>query len=51
MLGDVKAAFLRSGEAKRDVYVRPPCESKMRSSHLWLLTVAAYGLVNANAKW
>ena len=46
---DVKAAFLQTGEAKRDVYVRPPKESLMKSTHLWLLLTAAYGLVNANA--
>lgn len=34
----------------RDVYVCPPRESADRSSS-WLLLTAAYGLVNANAKW
>lgn len=34
----------------RDVYVVPPKESADRQ-HLWLLLAAAYGLVNANAKW
>lgn len=48
---DVKAAFLQTGTAQRDVYVRPPKESKMKGSHLWVLLTAAYGLVNANAKW
>ena len=48
---DVKAAFLQTGEAQRNVYVRPPKESQMKSTHLWLLLTAAYGLVNANAKW
>lgn len=51
VLGDVKSAFLKTGEAERDVYVKPPQESKMRTSHVWLLMVAAYGLVNSNAKW
>ena len=45
---DVKAAFLQTGEAHRDVYVRPPRDSKMKSTYLWLLLTAAYGLVNAN---
>ena len=47
---DVKGAFLQSGEASRKVYVVPPqeCENK---KFVWLLTVATYGLVNANAKW
>ena len=48
---DVKAAFLQTGEAKRDLYFRPSKESSMKSTHLWLLLTAAYGLVNANAKW
>ena len=35
---DVKAAFLQTGEVKTDVlYVRPPKESSMKSTHLWLL--------------
>lgn len=48
---DVTAAFLQTGAADRGVYVRPPTESRMRSSHMLLLLTAAYGLVNANAKW
>lgn len=48
---DVKAAFLQTGKAYRDVYVRPPRESHMKATHMWLLLTAAYGLVNANAKW
>lgn len=47
---DVKAAFLKTGTAERDVYVRPPRESRDRR-HYWLLLAAAYGLVNANAKF
>ena len=48
---DAKGAFLKTGRAQRNVYVKPPSESKMRSTHLWLLLVAAYGLVNSGAKW
>ena len=48
---DVKSAFFQTGKADRDVYVRSPRESQMKSSHVWLLLTAAYGLVNANAKW
>ncbi len=48
---DVKAAFLQTGSADRDVYVRPPRESHLKTTHVWLLLTAAYGLVNANAKW
>lgn len=48
---DAKTTFLPTGKADRMVFVIPPSESEMRSSHLWLLLSAAYGLVNANAKW
>ena len=48
---DVKAAFLQTGAATRDVYVKPPRECGMKSTHMWLLLTAAHGLVNANAKW
>lgn len=48
---DAKRAFLKTGRATREVYVIPPTESKMRSTHRWLLLVAAYGLVNSGAKW
>ena len=48
---DVTAAFLQTGIAQRDVYVRPPRESQTKTTHLWLLLTAAYGLVNSNAKW
>lgn len=47
---DVKSAFLQSRPAERDVYVNPPRESKRRNE-VWLLLTAAYGLINANAKW
>lgn len=48
---DVSAAFLQTGKAERDVYVRPPRESPAKTTHLWLLLTASHGLVNANAKW
>lgn len=44
------SAYLQTGGARRDVYVVPPKESEDRSK-LWLLLTAAYGLVNAGAKW
>lgn len=47
---DFKSAFLQTGDALRNVYVVPPKESENKQ-HLWLLLAAAYGLVNANAKW
>jgi len=48
---DFSSAFLQSGEAQRDVYVVPPKECSTRSRFYWLLLSAAYGLVNASAKW
>lgn len=47
---DIKSAFLQTGLAERDVYVVPPRECSRRR-FLCLLLTAAYGLVNANAKW
>lgn len=47
---DFTSAFLQSGLAERDVYVVPPRESGKRV-YYWLLLTAAYGLVNAGAKW
>lgn len=46
---DVKFAFLETGQAQRDVFVRTPRESADKR-HYWLLLSAAYVLVNANAK-
>ena len=47
---DALTAFLQTGAAERDVYVVPRRECRDRR-FLWLLLAAAYGLVNANAKW
>lgn len=47
---DVQGAFLQSCAADCDVFVKPPKECKLKSFY-WLLLVAAYGFVNANAKW
>ena len=47
---NIKSAFLQSGSAERDVYVVPPREC-VKKGFFWLLLTAAYGLVNANAKW
>lgn len=48
---DVKAAFLQTGKVQRAVYVRPPRESSMKATNLWLRLSAAYGLVYSGAKW
>lgn len=50
VLGDLKAALLKTGQAERDIFVRPPQECKMRTSHVWFIMVADYGLVNATEK-
>ena len=47
---DVKSAFLQSGKAERDAYVKPPRECTEKR-FIWLLDVATYGIDNANAKW
>lgn len=47
---DAKGAFLKIGKARRHVYVIPHTEIIMRSTHRWLLLVAAYGLFNSGAK-
>lgn len=42
---------MKTGRANREVYVITPAESKMGSTHRWLLLVAAYGLVNLGTQW
>lgn len=46
----VKPACLQTGSAILDAYVKPPRESKIGSTNLWLLLTSAYELVNVNAK-
>lgn len=45
-----KSAFLQTGKAKRDVYVISLRESIDKGKY-WLLLIASYGLVNADAEW
>lgn len=47
---DDTAAFLHTSNAQRDVYFKPPRESKITSTHYWLLPTAAYGLLNDSPK-
>lgn len=47
---DVKAVFAQTGHEERNICVRPPRESYDRR-HYWLPLAAAYGLVNAHAKF
>lgn len=37
---DAKRALLNTGDAERDVWMIDPKESKIRSTHSWLLIVA-----------
>lgn len=48
---DIKRAILQTFDAERQVFFKLPRKSKMRSKHFWPLLTAAYGPVNANAKW
>lgn len=47
---DVRAASLQTGDAKKDMYVKPPGEIRMRTTVVWVLLTAVYGLANANEK-
>lgn len=42
---DVNSAFRQTEAADRDVYMKLPRKSRLRSIHQWLLLTAAYGLV------
>lgn len=46
----MKAAFLKTGPAQKDLYFRSPRESKKKIHYLFLLE-ATYGLVNATTNF
>lgn len=48
---DVKMDFFQTRKEARDVYLISPRQSEDREKSLWLLPMAAYGLINSNAKW
>lgn len=48
---EVTSSLLQTGMEQRDVHVRLFRENIMKSTRLWLLLTAPYGLVSANAKW
>ncbi|PXF41606.1 hypothetical protein BWQ96_08672 [Gracilariopsis chorda] len=48
---DFKSAFLQTGFATREVCMVQPRECTSRYRFYWLLLTAAYGFVNASAKW
>lgn len=47
---DIRGAYTESGEAKRDVYVKPPNRYR-RDKALWLLKATVYGIVSAGRNW
>lgn len=47
---DVKGAYMQSGPAKRDIYVRPPKEFRARGK-IWRLLRLPYGIVEAGRQW
>lgn len=47
---DVKGAYMQSGPAKRDIFVRPPKEFKQRGK-MWRLLRLPYGIVEAGRQW
>lgn len=47
---DIRGAYTQSGEAKREIYVRPPYELQIWNI-LWLLSATIYGIVSAGRKW
>lgn len=49
-VADVKGAYMQSGPAKRDIFVRPPRESHVRGK-IWKLLRLPYGIVEAGRQW
>ena len=47
---DIRGAFTQSGDAKREIYVRPPGEMGLPNT-LFLLKSTVYGLVSASRKF
>jgi len=47
---DVRGAYTQSGEAKRQVYVKPPFKIETNQC-LWLLKATVYGIASAGRKW
>lgn len=48
---DISAAYLQSGERKRDIYMRPPMSWRTHIDELWKLLKPAYGLVEGGRLW
>lgn len=47
---DVKGAYMQSGPAKRDIFMRPPKEYRSRGN-IWKLLRLPYGIVEAGRQW
>lgn len=49
-MGDIRGAYTQSGDAKKDVFVKPPLNLDSKQC-LWLLKATVYGIVSAGRKW
>ena len=47
---DIRGAYSQSGDAIREVFIRPPREMGL-SNYVWLLLTTMYGLVSAGREW
>ena len=48
---DIKTAFLQGENLKRKLYLQPPPEANIPSSHIWLLKKCVHGLTDASLMW
>lgn len=48
---DFRSSFLHTGGANKEVYVKLPFESNLKSTNLFQLETAIYKVVNAISKW
>ena len=50
-VADIKGAYMQSGPAKREIYVRPPKDWTTTRHTLWKLLKLPYGIVEAGRQW
>ena len=48
---DVKTAFLQGSALKRELYIKPPNESKVHKNWVWKLLKPVYELRDASFRW
>ena len=48
---NIKPTFLQGKEIQRDVYIKPPCETKRPARKLWKLKKTLYGFNDAARKF